>query len=143
MLEIEIMQFHFPMERTCPLARVEEHKDHDKFVKVNVRCARLNYIQEYVFRVYEYFYYQIVGALSDSNPYLKLRAEANDIFKTLLRQAKEEASRAALGLSSSGNESSDKRLDQQEDHNLGGIIDPTVVHPYWTILNADIFSDLQ
>ena len=102
-----------------------------------MRCARLNYVQEYVFRVYEYFYYQIIGAISDSNPYLKLRSEANDIFKTLLRKAKEEASRTVLGLSSSGNESSDKK-----DEDLG-YLDPTVVHPYWTILNANIFSDLQ
>ena len=57
MLEMNILYFHFPMERTCPLTREERNKIHDKFVKVNLRRGKLFYMQEYMYRLYEYFYY--------------------------------------------------------------------------------------
>ena len=85
MLEVNILYLHFPMERTCPLATKEEYKTHDKFVKVKLNSARMFYMQEYMYRLYEYFYYQVIGALSDSNPYSKTRAKANDLFKELLK----------------------------------------------------------
>ena len=57
MLEMQILMFHFPMERTCPKAWLDENKQHDKFVKMQLRCCRLNYMQEYLYRLYEYFYF--------------------------------------------------------------------------------------
>ena len=77
------------MERTCPLMRKEKYKNHDKFVKVKLSSGRMYFMMEYMYRLYEYFYYQIIGALSDSNPYSRTRAKANDLFKELLKQAKE------------------------------------------------------
>ena len=68
MFDMSVLMFHFPMERTCPKTQ-EDHKFHDKFIKMEWRCCKLNFIQEFVYRLYEYFYYQILGALSDSNPY--------------------------------------------------------------------------
>ena len=44
-----------------------------------------------MYRLYEYFYYQAIGALSDSNPYAQTRSKANDLFKELLRQSRESA----------------------------------------------------
>ena len=123
MLEVNILYLHFPMERTCPLARKDQYKIHDKFVKVNLRSGRLCYMQEYMYRLYEYFYYQVIGALSDSNPYSRTRAKANDLFKELLRQAKESAH----------GDFGEKQYSE----------DPECLHPHWTILNAPIFSELQ
>ena len=121
MLDVKILYFHFPMERTCPLTHKEEYKSNDKFVTVRMNNARLYYMQEYMYRLYEYFYYQVIGALSDSNPYGRTRAKANDHFRELLKQAKEMAN-------------GDERTQFQEN--------PENFHPHWTILNAHIFSDL-
>ena len=74
MIDVHILYPHFPMERTCPLLHTEKYKNHDKFVTVKLTSGRLYYMQEYMYRLYEYFYYQILGALSDSNPYGRTRA---------------------------------------------------------------------
>jgi hypothetical protein len=57
MMEMSILMFHFPMERTCPLAHEEKYKKHDKFIEMTMRCMKLNFMQEYNFRLYEYFFY--------------------------------------------------------------------------------------
>ena len=88
MFEMSVLMFHFPMERTCPKARIEEHKQHDKFLKLELRCCKLNFIQENLYRLYEYFYYQILGALSDSNPYQEGRKQADVTFRELITLAK-------------------------------------------------------
>ena len=91
MLDLQILMFHFPMERTCPKSRLNQHKLHDKYVKMELRCCKLNYIQEYIYRIYEYFYSQILGALSDSNPYLEGRKLADATFRELITLAKKTA----------------------------------------------------
>lgn len=92
MMEMEILMFHFPMERTCPKARQEEHKHFDKYVKMKLRYCRLNFIQEYVYRLYEYFYFQVLGAMSDTNPYQEGRKLADSTFRELIILAKKTAS---------------------------------------------------
>lgn len=121
MLEVDILYFHFPMERTCPLTQKEEYKNNDKFVTLQMNNARLYYMQEYMYRIYEYFYYQVIGALSDSNPYGRTRAKANDHFKELLKQAKELV---------------------HGDVSNQFVEEPQHFHPHWTILNSHIFTDL-
>ena len=116
MMEMSVLMFHFPMERTCPLCHEEKYKIHDKFIQMKMNCAKLNFMQEYIFRLYEYFFFQVLAAMSDSNPYLAIRSEANDVFRALLKQAKES--------------------DEIE------VVDPSKCHPHWTILNAHIFSEL-
>ena len=44
MLEVDILYFHFPMERTCPLTQKEEYKNNDKFVTLKMNNARLYYM---------------------------------------------------------------------------------------------------
>jgi hypothetical protein len=57
-----------------------------------------------------------MAAVSDSNPYNNIRAEADEVFRELLKIAKD---------------SDDVEME-----------DPSKRHPNWTILNAQIFSDL-
>jgi hypothetical protein len=128
MLDMAILMYHFPMERTCPKSWVEEHKYHDKFVKIDMRCVKLNFIQEYLYRLYEYFYYQILSALSDSNPYQEGRKQADTHFKELISLARKTAN--PLNNPAADDEAFEK-------------LDPLTCHPNWTILNAQIFSELQ
>lgn len=132
MFEMSVLMFHFPMERTCPKARIEAHKQHDKFLKLELRSCKLNFIQEFVYRLYEYFYYQILGALSDSNPYQEGRKQADATFRELITLAKITAG-AASQAQQNNNSASQQDFDQ---------LDPLTVHPHWTILNAHIFSEL-
>ena len=129
MLDMAIMMYHFPMERTCPKSWVEEHKHHDKFVKIYMRCCKINFIQEYVYRLYEYFYFQVLSALSDSNPYQEGRKQADEYFKELISLARKTANPLNQATSSK-----DQAFEQ---------LDPLTLHPNWTILNAHLFSELQ
>ena len=44
-----------------------------------------------MYRLYEYFYSQVLGALSDSNPYAEGRRKADATFKELIILAKKTA----------------------------------------------------
>ena len=127
MLDMSILLFHFPMERTCPKARGEDHKHHDKFLKMELRCLKLHYVQEYVYRLYEYLYYQVLAALSDSNPYQEGRKQADLQFRELITLARKTAAPI-------GTESAPLEFEQ---------LDPLTLHPLWTILNGHLFSELQ
>ena len=59
----------------------------------------------------------MIAAMSDSNPYNPIRSEANDVFRELLKIAK--------------------------DSDEIDVEDPSKFHPHWTILNHHVFSDLQ
>lgn len=41
----------------------------DKKIKLKLNSVKLSYMQEYMFRINDYFFYQFLAALSDSNPY--------------------------------------------------------------------------
>ena len=58
---------------------------------MQLRCCRLNFIQENLFRLYEYFYSQVLGALSDSNPYAEGRRKADAAFRELIILAEKTA----------------------------------------------------
>lgn len=60
---------HYPMERTCFIARKEEFKMFDKMVKIDLKSMTLVLLMEYMFRIQDYFFTQLIGAASDSNPY--------------------------------------------------------------------------
>mmetsp|Transcript_23187 Transcript_23187/g.22683 ORF Transcript_23187/g.22683 Transcript_23187/m.22683 type:complete len:174 (-) Transcript_23187:90-611(-) len=68
MMEFDLIMYHYPIERTCPL----QGDMYDKKLNLKLNSMKVNYIQEYFFRLNDYFFYQFLGAVSDSNPYQKL-----------------------------------------------------------------------
>ena len=42
---------HYPMERTCFIARKEEFKMFDKMVKLDIKSLNLVFLMEYIFRM--------------------------------------------------------------------------------------------
>jgi hypothetical protein len=69
MMEISMLLFHFPLERNCPLSKTVENKDFDKVISMDLRFLKLNFLMEYLFRIKDYVFSQLIGALSDSDPY--------------------------------------------------------------------------
>lgn len=69
MMELQIVMPHHPMERTCSIARKEDFKMFDKMVKIDIKSLNLVFLMEYLFRMQDYFFTQLIGAASDSNPY--------------------------------------------------------------------------
>lgn len=63
--------YHYPKEKACPLQEEEGIDFHNK-VKVNIMSLKLNLMQEYLFRLQDYFFYQLLGALTDSDPYARI-----------------------------------------------------------------------
>ena len=41
----------------------------DKMVKIDIKSLNLVFLMEYLFRMQDYFFTQLIGAASDSNPY--------------------------------------------------------------------------
>ena len=72
--------FNAPIEKTCPLARDQNMKKYDKHIKIELGSARLQMSKEYLYRVYEYFFYQLIGAVSDTNPYYPLITKSGNTF---------------------------------------------------------------
>jgi len=87
LLKIKILMFNTPLEKTCPLARDEKMQQYDKHIKIEMGSARLNLSKEYLYRVYEYMYYQLLSAISDANPYYPLLQDCQATFRSLLKQA--------------------------------------------------------
>lgn len=114
LLRVKCLIFNTPLEKTCPLARDEKMKKFDKHVSVEMGPARLSLSKEYLYRVYEYFYYQLIMAVSDANPYYPLLQDCQATFKSLLKQACNE--------------------DVPETKYL--------THPYQNALNSHLFNDL-
>ena len=44
MFDMQMLMFHFPMERTCPQAHHEKYCKHDKFVKMEMKNCKLHFI---------------------------------------------------------------------------------------------------
>ena len=57
MLKVKVLTFNAPIEKTCPLARDPKIKNFDKHVKIELGSARVILSKEYLYRVYEYFFY--------------------------------------------------------------------------------------
>ena len=51
MMELKIVLPHYPMERTCSIARKEEFKMFDKIVKIDIKSMNLVILMEYLFRL--------------------------------------------------------------------------------------------
>jgi hypothetical protein len=51
MLEFDCIMYHHPIERTCPL----QGDMYDKMVNLKLNSIKLNYMQEYIFRLNDYF----------------------------------------------------------------------------------------
>ena len=79
-----MLTFTAPLEKTCPLAREPEMKSYDKHIKIELGKPRLILSKEYLYRVYEYFFYQLIGSVSDANPYYPLMQKCQNTFKELL-----------------------------------------------------------
>ncbi|CDW90143.1 vacuolar protein sorting-associated protein vps13 [Stylonychia lemnae] len=84
MLSFDFLMYHDPEHKTCPL----QDDMFDKKIKLSLNAIRINYMQEPMFRINDYFFAQFLGALSDSNPYQQLidqiQNQAN--ITTLLKQ---------------------------------------------------------
>jgi len=61
--------FHYPLDQTCPLQKRSENKQFDKLVKVRMKQMQINYVQELMFRLNDYFFNQFLYAATDANPY--------------------------------------------------------------------------
>jgi hypothetical protein len=92
-------------------------KQFDKHVKIDVASARLIMSKEYLYRCYEYFYYQLIGAVSDANPYYPLITKSDVTFKDLLKEASHKLNEDLL----------------QTEY---------VTHPYSNALTSHLFNDL-
>lgn len=68
LLQFECLMYHDPVEKLCPL----QGDMYDKLVKLNLSSIKLNYLQEYLLRINDYFLNQFLAALSDADPYQKL-----------------------------------------------------------------------
>ena len=57
MLDMEMVMFHYPLERTCHLARKPEYESYDKHVRIELKSMKLLFLMEYLYRVQDYFFY--------------------------------------------------------------------------------------
>ena len=69
---MEILMFHYPLERACPKAQLRDNETYDKTVKIVMNDFKVNFMMEYMFRIQDYFFCQLIGPLSDSNPFYPL-----------------------------------------------------------------------
>ena len=72
--------FHYPLAKLCPISWQEEYQRFDKFVKITMKSIRFRFLMEYMFRMQDYFFCQLLGALSDTNPYLPINEAAQQKF---------------------------------------------------------------
>lgn len=115
LLRVKVLTFSAPLEKTCPLSREEKMKSFDKHVKIDMGQARLILSKEYLYRVYEYFFYQLINAVSDANPYWPLLEKCQSTFRDLLKKASaSEVPQTAY-----------------------------ITHPYSNALTSHLFNDLQ
>ncbi len=56
MMEIKMVIPHYPLERTCHIARQEEFTTFDKTVKIEIKSIHLVFLMEYLFRIQDYFF---------------------------------------------------------------------------------------
>lgn len=53
----------------------------DKMVKIDIKSLNLVFLMEYIFRMQDYFFTQLIGAASDSNPYAQIAIKVTEEFK--------------------------------------------------------------
>lgn len=64
--------FHYPLDLSCPIQLARGNTQYDKLVKLEMKQLQINYMQEMMFRLNDYFFYQFIYALTDVNPYLDI-----------------------------------------------------------------------
>lgn len=62
--------YHYPKDFCCPL---QTSRQYSSLIEMKIRSLKLDYRQEYVFRVIDYFMYQFLYSLTDTNPYEDMR----------------------------------------------------------------------
>lgn len=65
-LSFEHTSYHFPMDFCCPK---QENKTYAGLFKLRVKQVKIYYVHEQFFRLSDYFLYQFMESLSDTNPY--------------------------------------------------------------------------
>jgi len=61
----DITQFHSPLKNDCPLQKPFYHNN----VKLRLSSIKFNFLNEWVMRLNDYMFNQLLAALSDANPY--------------------------------------------------------------------------
>ena len=57
MFTMHMIMFHYPLEKTCHIARKPEFQTYDKHVKIELKSITLTFLMEYLYRVQDYFFY--------------------------------------------------------------------------------------
>ena len=69
-LTFKMKSFHFPKDHSCP--EQKNLKQFDSIIDLDIKSIKLNYIQEQLLRLSDYFLCQLVESLSDTNPFQDL-----------------------------------------------------------------------
>ena len=58
--------YHNPLDFTCPCQ--SENKQFNSMLELQIKSLKLNYMQEYLLRLNDYFLSQITNSFVDTNP---------------------------------------------------------------------------
>lgn len=68
-MNFELTIFHYPLDKGCPIQREEGNQKFDKLVKMRMKQLQIVHMQEVMFRLNDYVFYQLISAMTDVNPY--------------------------------------------------------------------------
>lgn len=120
--------FHYPLDLSCPIQLARGNRQYDKLVKLEMKQLQINHMQELMFRLNDYFFYQFIYAITDANPYLdiieRLEVETDPFAEVAAKeQLAKERGRKPRGAGGGDGQSSRSREDDssygQEDSEDG------------------------
>ena len=68
LMNFEIIQFHRPLNNDCPH---QKHLYHNN-ITITMNSIRFNFMNEWVMRINDYIFNQLLTSISDANPYQRL-----------------------------------------------------------------------
>lgn len=100
-IKFKMTMFHYPLDFCCPIQKQDENKKNDKLVKLNMKQLQINHMQEVAFRLNDYFFYQLIYAATDTNPYQDFIQRMKAALDPFTDNSKQQQKREGLELQTS------------------------------------------
>jgi hypothetical protein len=82
MMVMKMVMFHYPLQRTCAIARQPENATFDKLVNITIKGIQIEFMMEYMFRMQDYLFNQLIKSASDTDPYRLIKEQAAAAFES-------------------------------------------------------------